>query len=152
SPARVAGNVTRWTFAADGSVWVLQANGDLSASGVKVMGGVKSFSFDAQNRVLVLSTANDLSRSNQPYGAGGLLELGRNVVKAEPQNGAWWVLQADGNLLVDGVPTWSDKADFHFDGQHRALLLGTATAGGMLSRSKQAYGAGGWDVLATGVQ
>jgi hypothetical protein len=66
-------------------------------------------------------------------------------------NGSVWALQSDGNLLVNGVVTWSNKADFGFDAQNRAVLQDTAANGGTLVRSKLASGSGGWDTMGTKV-
>src|SRR5205823_1339840 len=97
-----------------------------------------------------LTASGDLRR----YGgwAGDAL-LGERVVKdILAVDGSMWVLQANGDLRINGGPArWTSKADFAFDGQNRILLLDLAANGGSLTRSKQAYGNGGWDPLGQNV-
>jgi hypothetical protein len=146
-------NVAKWAFDGRGGVWALQTDGKLLVNGSVSWTNKADFAFDARDRVILLDKGGAaLARSKQAFGNGGFDSLGQNVAKfQQAANGDWWVLQTDGKLLVNGMVSWTNKADFAFDAQSRAILLDTAANGGSLARSKQAYGSGGWDVQGVGV-
>jgi hypothetical protein len=146
------GQIIKSAVGANGSVWALQSNGDLRVNGGLSWTNKADFAFDNQNRAVLLDTVANggwLGRSKLAYGNGGWDEMGSGVTKyTVANNGSVWALQSNGNLRVNGGLSWTNKADFAFDNQNRAVLLDTVANGGWLGRSKLAYGNGGWDQMA----
>ena len=72
-------------------------------------------------------------------------EIEKSVVAAD---GKVWALQSNGDLWVFGEVSWSNTFDFDLDLQNRAVLLNTD---GLLERSWQPLGFGGWEALGNDV-
>ncbi len=144
--------VIKYQVAASGSVWALQSNGEVWVDGSRKWTGKADFAFDSQNRVVSLTLDGRLNRTAEAYGTGTQPSqpVGTGVVKyqIDPRDRVW-ALTAAGGVLIDGSdPQWDNKADFAFDSQNRVVFLDRS---GLLSRSQQAYGNGGFDTLEVNV-
>jgi len=78
-------------------------------------------------------------------GGGNTLLLGVHMVKyQQASNSDWYVLEADGELRVNGQLGWSNIQDFFIDAQNRLCQL---TSEGIVCRSGVNFDYGNWQPL-----
>ena len=86
----VASGVSKFSFAADSSVYSLDSNGTVSIDGVDTWGGVRDFGFDAQGTLYLLGTSRVLEQRT----SSGWDVVARDVAR--------FSIEDNGALVVNG--------------------------------------------------